>query len=361
MAVYVVKCDPLSGCLEPVKVSGNESLTLGCVWNSTDVAATINDCDGCQLAQFNQTSVALGVDASALNNGVSVGKSSSTTCTAIAIGCGATATDNGIAIGANLTACCDEILIGDKVAITDNTVINGCDSGCSNIVAINATATNNYQVVINRLVDVTCASVTLGCVANVNTKVALGDSATAGNCGVAIGNGATAAANAVAIGNGATATCGIDIRGANSRITSDCNGNVYVGLCNVSSNALQSDNIFGSYNTVGNVDAPNNVIIGVGNSINCDANDAILIGDANEINVCATNVIAIGMEIGSVYDTYASSIGNNDVILGNAVAYNKFCGTNGYLYRGNCLMTGRIIDCADLPATCCSLILYYVP
>lgn len=381
MAVYVITCNSLSGCLEPTKVSGNESLTLGCVWNSTDVAATINDCDGCQLAQLNQTSVALGLGATALNNGTSLGLGASSTCTAIALGCGATATDNGIAIGTNLTACCDEVLIGDKVIITDNTVINGSDGGCSNVVAINATATASCQVVINGLIDVSntalnvCSEANIyakvccdcidikGCTAAVNVgadKVAIGANVTGAACSVVIGCGASVScAGDIAIGRGATITCGIDIKSTNAEVYID-SSSVCLGNSNVSSNALTGEVLIGHYNSIGNVDAAQVVAIGSGNEINCDATGSILIGGGNTICSCLTGAILIGTELGSQYDTYASDIHDSDVVIGDASSYNKFC-NNGYRYHNGCLMTGRILNCAaELPATNCDNILFIV-
>lgn len=364
---YIVLENAITGCQELVSTAGVESATIGCVWKSTDAYVCITDCNDCALGMVNGSATQLGYNASASNSSTAIGLSAVSCCTSTAIGNGACAIgDNEIHIkggSAEVISKCNCINMsngGSTVIDVSDTALNACSEaniylnvacGCIDIKGCSAVAVIDDSAVIvgNSATGLSCS-------------VAIGANATTAACSTAIGYCACASNGSVAIGNGATATCGIDIRGANSRVTSDCNGNVYVGLCNASSNALHSDNIFGSYNTVGNVDAPNNVIVGVGNSINCDANDAILIGDANEINVCATNVIAIGMEIGSAYDTYASSIGDNDVILGNASAYNKFCGSNGYLYRGECLMTGRILECAAcLPATCSQLILYYVP
>lgn len=367
MAVYVIKCNPLSGCLEPTKVSGNESLTLGCVWNSTDVAATINDCDGCQLAQLNQTSVALGLDATALNNGTSLGLGASSTCTAIALGCGATATDNGIAIGTNLTACCDEVLIGDKVIIADNTVINGSDGGCSNVVAINATATASCQVVINDLIDVTSDYVTLGstniyakvccdcidikgCTAAVNVdvnKVAIGANVTGTACSVAIGCGASVScAGDIAIGRGAAATCGIDIKSPNAEVCINANsGGTFIG-----SNIV--------------IHCDTNTAIGSHIGIGSGVTDSVIIGQSNTIiDGCTLNGVSIIGDLGELGVDYTETVSSGDVVIG-VYDCNPFhyCASTGYTYSGSKLMTGRILNCAaELPATNCSLLLYYVP
>ena len=368
--LYEIRCNSLIGCLEAVALAGTEKATIGCIWNSTDEYASIKDCNGCYLANIDAQTVAIGKDTTALNNSIAIGCGNTTTCDGIAIGnqltacagevlisdvlcttCmgialgkGACIVDNGIAIGANLTACCDEILIGDKVAITDNTVINGCDSGCSNVVAINATATDNCQVVINGLVDVTCASVTLGCVATVNTKVALGDSTTAGNCGVAIGNGATAAACSTAIGNGACAACGIDIKGGCSEVILNFNNTVTIGTSNTVCNA--GNTVIGTAICAGS-GTTDTVIIGQANMVPdaCNISEAVVIGDLGEIGV-----------------DYTGSISSGDVILGGYLSGPfKYCASNGYTYSNECLMTGRIIDCADLPASNCENILFVVP
>lgn len=383
MAVYVIKCNPLSGCLEPTKVSGNESLTLGCVWNSTDVAATINDCDGCQLAQLNQTSVALGLDATALNNGTSLGLGASSTCTAIALGCGATATDNGIAIGTNLTACCDEVLIGDKVIIADNTVINGSDGGCSNVVAINATATASCQVVINDLIDVTSDYVTLGstniyakvccdcidikgCTAAVNVdvnKVAIGANVTGTACSVAIGCGASVScAGDIAIGSGAAATCGIDIKSPNAEVCIS-NNRITIGHCINSTDECG----FIAGNNINVCADLSNTVIGSNISFGCTLSGAgnTIIGYGHElVNSVYSDLTIIGSCIDECGIDFKGCINDRDVILGTADSAFQLCASNGYLYSagGSCLMTGRILNCAaELPATNCSLLLYYVP
>lgn len=379
---YIVLENAITGCQELVSTAGTESSTIGCIWKSTDAYACITDCDDCSLGMINGAATQLGYNASAVNSSTAIGASATSCCTAIALGCGATATDNGIAIGTNLTACCDEVLIGDKVIITDNTVINGSDGGCSNVVAINATATASCQVVINGLIDVSntalnvCSEANIyakvccdcidikGCTAAVNVdvnKVAIGANATGTACSVVIGCGASVScAGDIAIGRGATITCGIDIKSTSSEVYID-SSSVCLGNSNVSSNALTGEVLIGHYNSIGNVDAAQVVAIGSGNEINCDATGSILIGGGNTICSCLTGAILIGTELGSQYDTYASDIHDSDVVIGDASSYNKFC-NNGYRYHNGCLMTGRILNCAaELPATNCDLLLYYVP
>lgn len=393
MSVYVVKCDPLSGCLEPVKVSGNESLTLGCVWNSNDVAATINDCDGCQLAQLNQTSVALGLGATALNNGTSLGLGASSTCTAIALGCGATATDNGIAIGTNLTACCDEVLIGDKVIITDNTVINGSDGGCSNVVAINATATASCQVVINGLVDVNTDGVSLGngdiyakvccdcidikgctAVLNVGTNsVAIGANATtAAACSTAIGYCASVnCCCGTAIGASASTDSGVSIgRNAHSDGSGTAIGRgAYTSTMGVSVGCFAGAYKCGEGATIIGDNAGGTCYSVAVGSLACSCDYGIAIGYSSyAYGACKSVAIGYGS---AALSSNTIVIGNDimgdnagcegDTLIGSCSNVFKFCGATGYTYGNGCLMTGRIIDCAELPATCCENILFVVP
>lgn len=390
--LYVIKKDA-NNCLIPEPVAGASQATIGAVWNSTDVAATINDCDGCQLAQFNQTSVALGVDASALNNGVSVGKSSSTTCTSIAIGCGATSYDNGIAIGANLTACCDEILIGDKVSITDNTVINGCDGGCSNVVAINATATDSCQVVINGLVDVNTDGVSLGygniyakvccdcidvkgCTAVVNVgtnSVVIGANATtAAACSTAIGYCASVnCCCGTAIGASANTDSGVSIgRNAHSDASGTAIGKgAYVSTMGVSVGCYAGAYKCGEGATIVGDNAGGTCYSTVIGSLACSCNYGIAIGYSSYA-YGACKAIAIGYGSAAL-SSNTIVIGNDimgdnngcegDTLIGSCSNVFKFCGATGYTYGNGCLMTGRIIDCAELPATCCENILFVVP
>lgn len=363
--IYRVVTNTLTGCLEAESLAGTQSATIGCVWSSTETYNCQVDCDGCSLGGVTASATYLGYNASALNNGVSVGKSSSTTCTSIAIGCGATSYDNGIAIGTNLTACCDEVLIGDKVIITDNTVINGSDGGCSNVVAINATATASCQVVINGLVDVNTDGVSLGygdiyakvccdcidvkgCTAVINVgtnSVTIGANATtAAACAVAIGYCACASNGSVALGYNATATCGIDIKGANSEVRLDNTGSVIVGISNTV--CTTGNTVVGSSQCTGS-GTTDTVVIGQSNTIPdaCTISEAVVIGDLGEIGV-----------------DYAGSISSGDVILGGYTEGPfKYCASNGYTYSNEKLMTGRILDsCSELPATDCSLLLYYV-
>jgi len=346
--IYEVRINPISGCQELVSLAGVESSTIGCVWKSTDAYACITDCDDCSLGMINGAATQLGYNASASNSSTAIGANATSCCTAIALGCGATATDNGIAIGTNLTACCDEVLIGDKVIIADNTVINGSDGGCSNVVAINATATASCQVVINGLIDVSNTALNVcpeaniyakvccdcidikGCTAAVNVgadKVSIGASvlglahyiAAIGYCPTVLGTGgvsigcSTTATSGVAIGRGACVTHGVSIGTG----TNTCYG----------------------------------VAIGYGA---CSYGSAIAIGMSAQAN--SQNVIAIGRSV--VTDTNCAG----DTFIGYNTNVFKFCAATGYTYGNGCMMTGRILNCAaELPATNCDLLLYYVP
>lgn len=380
--IYEVRINPISGCQELVSLAGVESSTIGCVWKSTDAYACITDCADCSLGMINGAATQLGYTASASNSSTAIGASATSCCTAIALGCGATATDNGIAIGTNLTACCDEVLIGDKVIITDNTVINGSDGGCSNVVAINATATASCQVAVNGLIDVTSDYVTLGsadiytkvccdcidikgCTAAVNVdvnKVAIGASATGTACSVVIGCGASVScAGDIAIGRGATITCGIDIKSTNAEVCIS-NNRIMIGHCVNSTDEcgfLAGNNI--------NVCADLfNTVIGSNISFGCTLSGAgnTIIGYGHElVNNVYSDLTVIGSCIDECGIDFKGCINDRDVILGTADSAFQLCASNGYLYSagGSCLMTGRILNCAaELPASNCSLILYYV-
>lgn len=315
MAVYVIKCNALSGCLEPTKVSGNESLTLGCVWNSTDVAATINDCNGCQLAQLNQTSVAIGLNATALNNGTSVGIGATSTCTAVALGCVTNATDASIAIGSGSIACCNGIAINGTACDTD-------------AIAIGTTAAADTVAIGNKVVVDTNA-------------VIVGKSATGLSCSVSIGANATTAACAVAIGYCASV---------------DCATGLAIGYC---ANAEEGVSVGRRASSCGS-----GVSIGCGATANTDA---VAIGYGAYANGCSS--IAIGSQT-SVSDEGVIAIGYavtpdsccmGDTFIGLGANVFKFCSTTGYTYGNGCLMTGRILpSCSCLPDTNCSLLLYYV-
>lgn len=346
--IYRIVTNTLTGCLCAEPLAGTQRATIGCVWTSTETYNCQVDCDGCSLGGVNASATYLGYNASAVNSSTAIGASATSCCTAIALGCGATATDNGIAIGTNLTACCDEVLIGDKVIIADNTVINGSDGGCSNVVAINATATASCQVVINGLIDVSNTALNVcsegniyakvccdcidikGCTAAVNVdadKVSIGASVlnlahyttAIGYCptilstgGVAIGC-TTTATSGVAIGRGACVTHGVSIGTG----TNTCYG----------------------------------VAIGCGA---CAYGSSIAIGMSAQAN--SQNVIAIGRSV--VTDTNCAG----DTFIGCGSKVFKFCAATGYTYGNGCMMTGRILNCAaELPATNANLILYYVP
>ncbi len=346
--IYEVRINPISGCQELVSLAGVESSTIGCVWKSTDAYACITDCADCSLGMINGAATQLGYNASAVNSSTAIGANANSCCTAIALGCGATATDNGIAIGTNLTACCDEVLIGDKVIINDNTVINGSDGGCSNVVAINATATASCQVAVNGLIDVTSDYVTLGSATGAASAVAIGASTTGTACSVVIGCGASVScAGDVAIGRGATITCGIDILSTSSEICLNApTGDTHIGSNNYI-HCLTSNTVIGSFLDIG-----------------CGVTDSVIIGQSTYIpDGCTLAGVTLIGDLAEIGVDYQETVSSGDVVIG---VYNcnpfHYCASNGYTYSGSKLMTGRILNCAaELPLTNCDLVLYYVP
>lgn len=363
--IYRVVTNTLTGCLCAEPLAGTQRASIGCVWTSTETYNCQVDCDGCSLGGVNASATYLGLNSTALNNGTSLGLGSSSTCTAIALGCGATATDNGIAIGTNLTACCDEVLIGDKVIITDNTVINGSDGGCSNVVAINATATASCQVVINDLIDVSNTALNVcsesniyakvccdcidvkGCTSAINidtNKVDIGASVTGAACSVTIGANATSSACcSTAIGYCATANGRYGIAIGTSA-TSPYDGGIAIGTC---SNADNYSIGSGYRSNAGRY----SVAIGY-------AANALCYGVAIGYNAktCCSYTNAIG------YGVTADTGCQGDTFIGYGPKVFKFCGSSGYVYGNGNLLVGRILNCAaELPATNCDGILYFVP
>ena len=66
--------------------------------------------------------------------------------------------------------------------------------------------------------------------------------------------------------------------------------------------------------------------------------------------------------------TYACITNSSNVSLANITSTNAqvgpftFCGSNGYIYNGANVVTGKILaSCSELPASCCENILYLVP
>lgn len=325
---YIVLENAITGCQEFVSTAGTESSTIGCVWKSTDAYACITDCADCSLGMINSSATQLGYTASASNSSTAIGLGATACCTSTAIGNGASA------IGAN------EVHIkGGCSEITNKcNCINISNEGSTAIYVSNTAL--NVSSDSNTYLNVACDCIDVkGCTAVVNVG-----------------------ANSVAIGANATATCGIDIKGNSAEVCVDVTkDSVRIGRCNSTSNALTNETLIGQYNSVESVDAASLVVIGSGNEVNCDATGNIIIGSSNAICSSLIDVVLIGTELGSQYDTYASDLHNSDVVIGDASSYNKLC-CNGYRYHNGCLMTGRILNCAaELPASNCSLIMYYVP
>ena len=309
--IYEVRLNPISGSQELVSLAGVSSSTIGCAWKSTDAYACITDCADCSLGMVNNAATQLGYTASASNSSTAIGLCATACCTSTAIGNGA------CDIGDN------EIHIkgGSAEVISKCNCIN-ISNGGSTVIDVSVTALNACSEA-NIYLNVACDCIDIkGCTAVVNVGT-----------------------NSVAIGNGATATCGIDIKGANSEVRLDNTGAVIVG----------------TYNTVCNT---GNTVIGGNQCTGSGTADTVVIGQSNSIpDACNISEAVVIGDLGEIGTDYAGSISSGDVIIGGYLSGPfKYCASNGYTYSNEKLMTGRILECAaELPASNCSLLLYYVP
>lgn len=347
--IYEVRINPISGCQELVSLAGVESSTIGCVWKSTDAYACITDCADCSLGMINNAATQLGYTASASNSSTAIGLGAAACCTSTAIGNGACAISNnevhikgGCAEITNKCNCINISNEGSTVIDVSDTALNVCSEA------------NIYLNVACGCIDIKGCSV----VANADTdKVSIGASVTGAACSVAIGANATTAAcstaigycacatnGSVALGNGATATCGIDIKGAGAEVCIDCNS----GTINI-----------GNGNVVNYGNTAIGTLLGIPNGVT----DAVIIGQANSIpSGCTLDGVTLIGDLGELGVDYQETVGSGDVVIGTYIC-NPFhyCASNGYIYSGSCLMTGRILNNAtELPSSNCSLILYYV-
>ena len=347
--IYEIRCNSLTGCLEPVALAGTEKATIGCIWASTDEYASIKDCNGCYLANIDAQTVAVGKDTTALNN-------------SIAIGCGNTTTCDGIAIGNQLTACCDEVLISDKACLSGTNTIVGkgasvqCSATGATVIGANATVCANDNIAIGRgaytgecagtIVIGRNASATLqnNIVIGLNAfscgpasvvingkdcstgggTVAIGTNATANyQQSYAIGNSCTHGYRAIAIGRNNNATTGTVAIGQDICCDTNATYGVAIGVA-ANLNAGKQINI-GCQSVVS---CPNQIAIGTANCLSAglsaigiglcntvSANCGIAIGACN--NLCNNSTIAIGCGNAATAN-YATAIGYGSTACGTS-------------------------------------------
>lgn len=248
----------------------------------------------------------------------------------------------------NVSYAWDTIGIGCKWTSTDTyACIETCDACSLAHLSNNCVSLGNADIYAKVCCD--CIDIK-GCTAAVNVgadKVAIGASATGTACSVVIGCGASVScAGGIAIGRGAAATCGIDIKSPNAEVCI----NAQTGGTSIGSNIVihcDTNTAIGSH-------------IGIGNGVT----DSVIIGQSNTIiDGCTLNGVSIIGDLGELGVDYTETVSSGDVVIG-VYDCNPFhyCASNGYTYSGSKLMTGRILNCAaELPATNCDLLLYYVP
>lgn len=329
--IYEVRLNPISGSQELVSLAGVSSSTIGCVWKSTDAYVCITDCDDCSLGMVNGSATQLGYNASASNNSTAIGVGATSCCNGIAINGTADDTD-AIAIGT--TAAADTVAIGNKVVVDTNAVIVGKSAtGLSCSVSIGANAQSQCGVAIG-ICSVSCAQGT-----------AIGPNSRASN-GISIGSGSgmLAAGNmAILIGDASNGDCYSTAIGVSA---SSCENGVSIG----SYAATDIESI-----AIGKCAAAFGCCsIAIGSEAITDEDNGIAIGHGAYAEYA--NTIAIGNGV----DADTDCVG--DTFIGSGSNVFKFCGETGYTYGNGCMMTGRILaSCSELPATNCSLLLYYVP
>lgn len=364
---YIVLENAITGCQELVSTAGVESATIGCVWKSTDAYVCITDCNDCALGMVNGSATQLGYNASASNSSTAIGLNAASCCASTAIGNGACAIgDNEIHIkggSAEVISKCNCINIsngGSTVIDVSDTALNACSEaniylnvacGCIDIKGCSAVAVIDASAVIvgNSATGLSC-SVSIG--ANVTTAA----------CSTAIGYCACATNGSVALGYNATATCGIDIKSPNAEVCIS-NNQIMIGHCVNSTDECG----FIAGNNINVCADLYNTVVGSSISLGCSTSGSfnVILGYGHEIiNNDLVGLTVVGSSIDECGIDFKGGINDGDVILGTADCAFQLCASNGYLYSagGSCLMTGRVLaSCSELPATNCSLLLYYVP
>ena len=347
--IYEIRCNSLTGCLEPVALAGTEKATIGCIWASTDEYASIKDCNGCYLANIDAQTVAVGKDTTALNN-------------SIAIGCGNTTTCDGIAIGNQLTACCDEALISDKVCLSGTNTIVGkgasvqCSATGATVIGANATVCANDNIAIGRGA---CTGECTGTIvigrnasATLQNNIVMGMNAFSCGAGSVVINGkdCSAGGDTVAIGTNATTNCQQSYAIGNSctygyrAIAIGRNNNATTGTVAIGQDICCDTNAtYGvAIGTTANLNAGKQINIGCQSVVSCP--NQIAIGTANclsagwsaiGIGLCNTVSANCGVAIGTcnnVAGNFPIAIGCGNAATANyatAIGYGSTaCGTS---------------------------------